>query len=549
MRFKLLFVLLALAIKSFAANPYIPFSVDFEKSGDDRQFDIQSRVLSTPTLRFYTFQGANVFDPSAYVSTFSFAEDWNATNMVKITGTNYSSYVEFAVTSNTFAYPIDKWYASVLLTKPADGGTFAWAYGYISIKPSPEANANAVFFYTRAINGSEYGPFTGSFTNWPFALAGDYGGYVSVLSWNATNLLFEGRIRTNELDIANIKLTNSIVQSNLTAETSRATNSESVISNMVVVETSRAINVEAVISNAYIAAISAETSRATNVETIISNTFASAFTNQSNTNAEFAERIVLGEVANSWGNHALFGYLSAFTNLFTSITVADRSQLGANISGLTQGVYTGSLTTVSYTGVTELLVGRTYACGYTKIGAGGTSTLSIASHTLTATAAGATSNHFSFTGADTNLVLKLDGDGMSLCNVSNVYVRQITNGSMSVAEDLLIGGKAIANTIVLANSGEQVLNEGGTITPASNIKVNNTNGTVIALGNPQIATSGVLYGTVMYLRGATGTGGIQFVNGNGVATDCELGFLLKPEDVMQFVFLGGKWTEVKRVDR
>ena len=125
MRFKLLFVLLALAIKSFAANPYIPFSVDFEKSGDDRQFDIQSRVLSTPTLRFYTLQGANVFDPSAYVSTFSFAEDWNATNMVKITGTNYSSYVEFAVTSNTFAYPIDKWYASVLLTKPADGGVFA----------------------------------------------------------------------------------------------------------------------------------------------------------------------------------------------------------------------------------------------------------------------------------------------------------------------------------------------------------------------------------------------------------------------------------------
>jgi len=372
MRFKLLFVLLALAIKSFAANPYIPFSVDFEKSGDDRQFDIQSRVLSTPTLRFYTFQGTNVFDPSAYVSTFSFAEDWNITNMVKITGTSYSSYVEFAVTSNTFAYPIDKWYASVLLTKPADGVVFAWAYGYISLKPSPEANANAVFFYTRAINGSEYGPFTGSFSNWPFALKEDYaGGYVSILSWNATNLLFEGRIRTNELDIANIKLTNSIVRSNLTAETSRATNSESVISNMVVAETSRATNVETIISNAYVAAIAAETgratnaevivsnaamaaisaeysratnvefvisnayvaaiavetSRATNSETVISNTFASAFTNQANTNTLFQSLF-----------NALAGTNSLFQGLFNS-------QISTN--SLFQGWFTAQIATNS----------------------------------------------------------------------------------------------------------------------------------------------------------------------------------------------------------
>ncbi len=386
MRFKLLFVLLALAIKSFAANPYIPFSVDFEKSGDDRQFDIQSRVLSTPTLRFYTLQGTNVFDPSAYVSTFSFAEDWNATNMVKITGTNYSSYVEFAVTSNTFAYPIDKWYASVLLTKPADGGVFAWAYGYISLKPSPEANANASFFYTRAINGSEYTPFTGSFSNWPFALKEDYaGGYVSILTWNATNLLFEGRIKTNELDIANIKLTNSIIQSNLTSEISRATNSESVISNMVVTETSRATNVETIISNAYVAAIAAETSRATNAETIvsnaaiaaisaetsratntesiisnayvvaiavetsratnsetvISNTFASAFTNQANTNALFQSLF-----------NALAGTNSLFQGLFNSQTSTNslfqgwfNSQTSTN--SLFQGWFTAQISTNS----------------------------------------------------------------------------------------------------------------------------------------------------------------------------------------------------------
>ena len=303
MRFKLFSILLAMGAQVFAATPYLPFSIDVEKSGDDRQFDIQSRVLSTPTLRFYTLQGTNVFNPQGYVSTFSFAEDWNATNMVKITGSNYSSYIDFSVSSNDFAYPIDKWYASILLTKPADGGVFSWAYGYISLKPSPEANANASFFYTHAINGSEYGPFTGSFTNWPFVLSGAFlGGYVDIPLWTTTNILFEGRIKTNETDISNIKLTNSIIQSNLTAEISRATNTEAVASNYfeikinaeisratnvetvvsnyattaISVETSRATNAETVISNAYVAAIAVETSRATNAETIISNSIATA---------------------------------------------------------------------------------------------------------------------------------------------------------------------------------------------------------------------------------------------------------------------------------
>lgn len=348
MRFKLLLVLLALAARSFAVNPYLPFSIDVEDSGEDPQFDIQSRVLSTPTLRFYTFQGTNVFDPRTYVSTFSFAEDWNATNMVKITGTNYSSYVEFAVTSNTFAYPIDKWYASVLLTKPADGGVFAWAYGYISLKPSPEANANASFFYTHAVNGSEYTPFTGSFSNWPFALKEDYaGGYVGVLTWNATNLLFEGRIKTNETDIVNIKITNSIIQSNLTYEISRATNSESIISNMVVAETSRATNIEAIISNAYVAAVAAEISRATNAEAIVSNAAMAAISTETSraTNSEFI-------ISNAYVA-AIAAETSRATNAEAIVSNAYVAAIAAEISRATNA---------------ELVISNTFASAFTNQG-------------------------------------------------------------------------------------------------------------------------------------------------------------------------------------
>jgi hypothetical protein len=163
------------------------------------------------------------------------------------------------------------------------------------------------------------------------------------------------------------------------------------------------------------------------------------FTAQTDTNAAFEPRIQEGETAYGWGDHASAGYLSATQSIYSALTIADRSQLGTNISGLTQGTYTGSLTSVSYTGVTVMVVGRTYLMGYTKVGASGTSTLSIASQTLTKTTAGATSNYFDYSGTDTNLVLKLDGDGLSICNVSGVYVQQITNGDLHVARNLDVG--------------------------------------------------------------------------------------------------------------
>jgi hypothetical protein len=161
---------------------------------------------------------------------------------------------------------------------------------------------------------------------------------------------------------------------------------------------------------------------------------------QTATNAAFEPRIQEGETAYGWGDHASAGYLSATQSIYSALTIADRSQLATNIAGLTQGTYTGSLTSVSYTGVTAMVVGRTYLMGYTKVGASGTSTLSIASQSLIKTAAGATSNFFTYAGTDTNLVLKLDGDGLSICNVSGVYVQQITNGNMNVAGDVSVGG-------------------------------------------------------------------------------------------------------------
>jgi hypothetical protein len=188
--------------------------------------------------------------------------------------------------------------------------------------------------------------------------------------------------------------------------------------------------------------------------------FQALHTAQAVTNAAFESRIQDGETAYAWGDHAAAGYLTTGTNLFNGLYSANRSVLGTNLSGLTQGTYTGSLTSVSYTGVTALALGKTYAWGFTKQNAFGTSTLSIASFSLTKTASGAISNYFIFKGTDTNLVLRLDGDGSSKSDVTGVYVRQITNGDINVAGDLNIGGVMNVDGALMVNPSAHIASTG-----------------------------------------------------------------------------------------
>jgi hypothetical protein len=157
------------------------------------------------------------------------------------------------------------------------------------------------------------------------------------------------------------------------------------------------------------------------------------------TNFATAAQGTKADTAFGWSNHAAAGYLSASTNLFSSVTVANRSILGTNISALTQTVYTGALSSVTYTGVTTLVQGRTYVWGYTFIGSG-TSTLSIAGQTLITNAIGSPSNYFTYIGTDTNLLLKLDGTGLAIGQVSALYVKQVLTGNVSVAGNIYVGG-------------------------------------------------------------------------------------------------------------
>jgi len=160
-------------------------------------------------------------------------------------------------------------------------------------------------------------------------------------------------------------------------------------------------------------------------------------TNQAATNAGFETRVAAIEGA---------GYVTGGTNLYLELTVADQSKLSTNASGLTQATYTGVVSSVAYTGtMTTLVAGQVYAWGFSKSNAYGTSILSIAGCSLTATAAGAVSNVFAYSGTDTDLILTLKGDGSSKSDVGSVYVRQITNGDMRIAGSLYVGNEVFIN--------------------------------------------------------------------------------------------------------
>jgi len=150
-------------------------------------------------------------------------------------------------------------------------------------------------------------------------------------------------------------------------------------------------------------------------------------------------------------------------------------------------------------------------------------------------------------------VLKLDGTGLAQCNASNLYVRAVTSGAVNAAGNLNVGGSVVASSVeakdfTMTYAGEQTLTNGATITPYSNIKVDNAGG-LITLGNPQIGTNGISDGAMLVLRGAAGTGGIQLTNGNGVALNCTQSFLVEENDIMDFLFFDGQWSEIKRIDK
>lgn len=136
------------------------------------------------------------------------------------------------------------------------------------------------------------------------------------------------------------------------------------------------------------------------------------------------------------------------------------------------------------------------------------------------------------------------------------YVRvseNLMNGARNYAlRRIGSGGNMDADTVRATNyvvrpSGEQVLTNGAVILPRGNALVRTEDDT-ISLGTPQIETNGVEEGMTMWLRVLPTSGKIALTSGEGVTLDCDCSFMLRTNDVMEMIFFGGKWREMKRID-
>ena len=328
MRSLLFSLLVAIGVTASAVTPYIPINVDFEAEGS--QFVIPGKVLNTPIVRAFTFQGTNVWNPTGYNAYLSFGADANVTNMVVITGTCYSTYIDFQIKSNSFARPVERWYCSVMCTLPIDAGVYSIGKGILNIEQAPEVNANAVFFYTRAINGSEYGPFTGDFTNWPFALKGDYGGYVSFSTFNSSNAVIQAQVTAN---LASANSTSTVFQALHNAQAlSNALYWNRIMSN----ETFRLVTQPAT-NLSFQTQITSNQNQITDDKTAQGNTNASLqsqitnnLANQGNTNSGFESRLAANDTFRTTTQPAINAALQ------TQITANFTNQNASNLNFQTQ---------------------------------------------------------------------------------------------------------------------------------------------------------------------------------------------------------------------
>jgi len=518
-------------------------------------------------VRAFIFEDGTPFDLDSWAMTFRYGWGRDDTNgMVTVDGTTSSNRVDFLGATNLYAQPYDNYYWSISGQSLA-GYTKTFGTGTLKVYYDPATSTNLVAMMEQ-VNITWLTNFVSAqVESNRVRIAVFETNKVNLSAFNGTNVIFEGRIKTNEADIVILKLSTNANNTAITTEVARAKASELNISNVlytaVTTEMARAQTAEQNVSNVYYTIYTNQNS----TNTTIQNQITLNLTNQNATNILLLTQIqeqetsgwyavsdtittnaANGQTAFLWGNHADAGYLSTSTNIFNSLYIANRCETTTNLCDLTQGTYTGSLTSVSYTGYCNTVAGDVYLWGLEKQNNFGTSTISIGAFSLSVTAAGTVSNYFSPSSVVTQVVLKLDGDGSSKSDVSNVFIKKITSGNLHVAGDAYVTGLMGAKDFVMTYSGEQELTNGATITPHSNVKVDNTGG-VITLGNPQIETNGINDGMVLVMRGATGTGGIQLTNGNGIALNCTQSFLINEYDVLNFVFIDGVWQELQRIDR
>lgn len=159
------------------------YTANFSRTDESSQFHIFTSAMATPELRFALSQGTTPYAPTNGTGVYlRYGRSDSDPLMATLYGTLVGSTAVIQAVSNDFPVPVDGWYAGLVLTSSV---SIVSVRGQITVRRSPEISAPGVLSKTYAVNGSEYGPFTGSFDNWPFITAGNIGGAITTALNNA----------------------------------------------------------------------------------------------------------------------------------------------------------------------------------------------------------------------------------------------------------------------------------------------------------------------------------------------------------------------------
>lgn len=162
---RILFLWVILVMSAHADPPFKPIDANYERR--DVQWDLETSVANTTLIRCYNWQGTNAwYGGTNYTFVFRFSKSDSSETMGSITGVVSGAQVDFQAEAGTFTKPCKDWYSVVLVYEGSE--VYSYAHGNISVKRSPEVDAAGALARTYAVDGSLYGPFTGSFEDWPF---------------------------------------------------------------------------------------------------------------------------------------------------------------------------------------------------------------------------------------------------------------------------------------------------------------------------------------------------------------------------------------------
>ncbi len=434
---------------------------------------------NTPYLRANIYQSGEPVDLTGWAMVFRYSYGQFDTNgMVTINGTTSSNRVDFIGATNIFFKPYDRYYWSISGTD-LSGHIKTYGTGRMIQYYDPATSTNLVTMMGSITMDWWTNNVGAQVTSNRLWIAVFETGKVDTVTFNSSGTVWQAQITSN---LTNQNATNTVIQNQVTSNLSNqaSTNADFEVritsnetfntaqgnTNVIYenrITSNEAFNTAQENTNAAFQALH-DAQAATNALKVDITTFNATNTlkvdvttfNATNalkvdvttfnaTNAIIATGkvdVTTFDATNAAVIAALATKLEAGTNRFDEIYVAPYSHLTTNLCTLTDGVYTGEVTSVAFTGTIDSTMGHTYLLGFQKENAFGTSVLTFAGQTLTATAAGSASNYVtSWSATDTNVILTLWGDGSSKANVSNVFVKAFTNGNASIGWNVAVGNK------------------------------------------------------------------------------------------------------------